>query len=107
MNQMLSNIEIRYRRYELASRFAVYYTAVAVAGGLSGLLAGVITEYLDGARGIAGWRWLFVRVHLPQATPDSANSISDHRRLRFVLRRLHPLVLHGRLPLQHTLADTR
>ncbi|GAM36993.1 nicotinamide mononucleotide permease [Talaromyces pinophilus] len=31
-----------YRRYELASRFAVYYTAVAVAGGLSGLLAGII-----------------------------------------------------------------
>jgi MFS family permease len=50
----------RYRRYELATRFAIYYTAVAVAGGLSGLLAGVITEYLDGARGIDGWRWLFV-----------------------------------------------
>ncbi|KAK9357753.1 major facilitator superfamily domain-containing protein [Lipomyces starkeyi] len=49
-----------YRRYELASRFAFYYTAVAVAGGLSGLLAGLITQYLDGARGIAGWRWLFI-----------------------------------------------
>ncbi|KAJ5602033.1 hypothetical protein N7510_011567 [Penicillium lagena] len=49
-----------YRRYELASRFAVYYTAVPIAGALSGLLAGVITEYLDGARGIAGWRWLFI-----------------------------------------------
>ncbi|CAI7602804.1 unnamed protein product [Penicillium manginii] len=49
-----------YRRYELATRFAIYYTAVAVAGGLSGLLAGVITEYLDGARGIDGWRWLFI-----------------------------------------------
>ncbi|KAJ5698769.1 hypothetical protein N7462_000774 [Penicillium macrosclerotiorum] len=49
-----------YRRYELASRFAVYYTAVAVAGGLSGLLAGLITQYLDGARDIAGWRWLFI-----------------------------------------------
>ncbi|KAK9375589.1 major facilitator superfamily domain-containing protein [Lipomyces chichibuensis] len=49
-----------YRRYELASRFAFYYTAVAVAGGLSGLLAGLITQYLDGVRGIAGWRWLFI-----------------------------------------------
>ncbi|KAF3396966.1 putative metabolite transport protein NicT [Talaromyces pinophilus] len=48
-----------YRPYELASLFAVYYTAVAVAGGLFGILAGVITEYLDGARGIAGWRWPF------------------------------------------------
>jgi MFS family permease len=32
----------------------------SVAGALSRFLAGFITEYLDGARGIAGWRWLFV-----------------------------------------------
>ena len=51
-----------YRRYELASRFAVYYTAVAVAGGCSGLIAGLVTQHLDGAHGIAGWRWLFVRL---------------------------------------------
>lgn len=49
-----------YRRYELATRFGIYYTAVALSGGLSGLLAGLITEHLDGACGIAGWRWLFV-----------------------------------------------
>lgn len=49
-----------YKRYELASRYAWLYTSVAVAGALSGLLAGVITEYMDDALGIRGWRWLFI-----------------------------------------------
>ncbi|KAG8163013.1 hypothetical protein KVR01_007491 [Diaporthe batatas] len=49
-----------YRKYELASRYAWLYTSVAVAGAVSGLLAGVITEFMDGAGGIAGWRWLFI-----------------------------------------------
>ncbi|KAJ0120925.1 vitamin h [Diaporthe amygdali] len=49
-----------YRKYELASRYAWLYTSVAVAGAVSGLLAGVITEFMDGAAGIAGWRWLFI-----------------------------------------------
>ena len=49
-----------YRRYELASRFSIYYTATAVSGAFSGLLAGLITQHLDGARGIKGWQWLFV-----------------------------------------------
>lgn len=51
---------IRYRRYELSRRFAIYYTATAVSGAFSGLLAGVITSHLDGARGLSGWRWLFL-----------------------------------------------
>ncbi|WWD20730.1 hypothetical protein CI109_105206 [Kwoniella shandongensis] len=49
-----------YKRYELASRFAIYYTATAVSGAFSGLLAGVITQHLDGARGYEGWQWLFI-----------------------------------------------
>jgi len=49
-----------YRRYELSRRFAIYYTATAVSGAFSGLLAGVITSNLDGARGLSGWRWLFL-----------------------------------------------
>ncbi|OCF43599.1 hypothetical protein I317_02490 [Kwoniella heveanensis CBS 569] len=43
-----------YKRYELASRFSIYYTATAVSGAFSGLLAGLITQHLDGARGIEG-----------------------------------------------------
>ena len=65
----------RYKRHEVASRFGVYYTAVAVAGGLSGLIAGVITQYLDGARGIAGWRWLFVRCCLHFHTAESGSML--------------------------------
>lgn len=49
-----------YKRYELSKRFAIYYTATAVSGAFSGLLAGIITQYLNGARGLAGWQWLFI-----------------------------------------------
>ncbi|WVO17304.1 hypothetical protein L204_104996 [Cryptococcus depauperatus] len=49
-----------YKRYELAKRYSIYYTATAVSGAFSGLLAGVITEHLDGARGLRGWQWLFI-----------------------------------------------
>ncbi|KAF8057612.1 major facilitator superfamily domain-containing protein [Lyophyllum atratum] len=37
-----------------------YYTATAVSGAFSGLLAGVITDHLKLARGIEGWRWLLL-----------------------------------------------
>ncbi|ORX38164.1 major facilitator superfamily domain-containing protein [Kockovaella imperatae] len=49
-----------YRRYELSRRFSIYYTATAIAGAFSGLLAGLITQHLDGKRGIQGWQWLFI-----------------------------------------------
>ncbi|KAI1265869.1 putative nicotinamide mononucleotide permease [Xylariaceae sp. FL1019] len=49
-----------YRKYELSTRYALLYTSVPLAGAFSGLLAGVITEYADGAGGLAGWRWLFI-----------------------------------------------
>lgn len=49
-----------YKKHELAKRFAIYYTATAVSGAFSGLLAGVITQHLDGALGIRGWRWLLI-----------------------------------------------
>ena len=49
-----------YKKYELTSRFAWLYTSVAFAGALSGLLAGVITDYMDDVGGIRGWRWLFI-----------------------------------------------
>ena len=49
-----------YRKYELATRFALLYTSVPIAGAVSGLLAGLITENMEGVSGLAGWRWLFV-----------------------------------------------
>ena len=49
-----------YKTHELAQRYSLYYTGTAVSGAFSGLLAGVITNYLDGARGLDGWRWLLL-----------------------------------------------
>lgn len=49
-----------YRKNELATRFALYYTASAFSGALGGLLAGAITGNLDGKGGLAGWRYLFL-----------------------------------------------
>ncbi|KAG7441170.1 MFS general substrate transporter [Guyanagaster necrorhizus] len=49
-----------YKRHELAKRYSIYYTATAVSGAFSGLLAGVITDNLAIARGVEGWQWLFL-----------------------------------------------
>ncbi|KAH7376371.1 putative nicotinamide mononucleotide permease [Plectosphaerella cucumerina] len=49
-----------YRKYELATRFAFLYTSVPIAGAVSGLLAGLITEHMEGIAGLPGWRWLFI-----------------------------------------------
>ncbi|RDW91730.1 MFS transporter-1 [Coleophoma crateriformis] len=49
-----------YRKYELTTRYAIMYTSVPLAGAVSGLLAGVIIQYMDGLAGLAGWRWLFI-----------------------------------------------
>ncbi|KAK8069932.1 nicotinamide mononucleotide permease [Apiospora phragmitis] len=49
-----------YRKYELATRYSFLYTSVPIAGAVSGLLAGLITQYMDGSAGLAGWRWLFI-----------------------------------------------
>lgn len=49
-----------YKRCELGRRYSLYYTAVAISGIFGGLIAGGLIDKLDGARGIAGWRWLFI-----------------------------------------------
>ncbi|EKD15558.1 MFS transporter [Drepanopeziza brunnea f. sp. 'multigermtubi' MB_m1] len=49
-----------YRRYELTTRYAIMYTSVPLAGAMSGLLAAVIIQHMDGLAGLAGWRWLFI-----------------------------------------------
>ncbi|KAJ7736741.1 major facilitator superfamily domain-containing protein [Mycena maculata] len=49
-----------YKRHELAKRYSIYYTATAISGAFSGLLAGVIIEHLDGKHGLAGWKWLLL-----------------------------------------------
>jgi MFS family permease len=49
-----------YTPQEQARRFAYMYLAVGLSGGFGGLFAYGILQHLDGAHGIAGWRWLFI-----------------------------------------------
>ncbi|KAJ5707660.1 hypothetical protein N7488_007461 [Penicillium malachiteum] len=48
-----------YKRYEIQSRMAVFYTACSFSGALGGLLAFAI-EKMDGIGSLAGWRWIFI-----------------------------------------------
>ncbi|CAN9294915.1 unnamed protein product [Alternaria alternata] len=52
-------LSIFYTRKEVATRIALLYCAQILATGFSGLIAAGVFQ-LDGARGIAGWRWLFI-----------------------------------------------
>ena len=89
-----------YRKYELVTRFALLYTSVPIAGAVSGLLAGLITDYMDGVSGLEGWRWLFVSLRLPCSESCQADSIvTDHRR-RCICSGFHShLLLDARLSL--------
>jgi len=49
-----------YKKSEQSKRFAVYISAAILSGAFGGILAGAITKGLDGAHGLAGWRWLFL-----------------------------------------------
>lgn len=49
-----------YPRRELATRQAVMLTGLPLATAFSGLIAAGVLENLEGARGLAAWRWLFV-----------------------------------------------
>jgi len=89
-----------YRKYELATRFALLYTSVPIAGAVSGLLAGLITDYMDGISGLAGWRWLFVSSETPHSEMHQADDcIPDHRRCCFCCGLDGHLLLPTRLPL--------
>ena len=49
-----------YKKEEQAKRFGIYISAAILSGAFGGLLGGAITDGLDGAHGIEGWRWLFI-----------------------------------------------
>ncbi|KAM5353740.1 hypothetical protein ACJ41O_000390 [Fusarium nematophilum] len=48
-----------YLRNETQTRLAIFYTASALAGAFSGLLAYVIAK-MNGVGGLEGWRWIFL-----------------------------------------------
>ncbi|OAP61522.1 hypothetical protein AYL99_03725 [Fonsecaea erecta] len=49
-----------YTRTELGVRSAIILTAPMTANAFSGLIAFGIYDTIDGARGLEGWRWLFI-----------------------------------------------
>lgn len=49
-----------YKKDEQSKRFAVYISAAVLSGAFGGIIAGAITDNLDGRYGIQGWRWLFI-----------------------------------------------
>ncbi|KAI2628500.1 MFS general substrate transporter [Hypoxylon sp. NC1633] len=49
-----------YKKSELGKRFSIFFTALCISGAVSGLLSGAIISGLEGARGMQGWRWLFL-----------------------------------------------
>lgn len=53
-------LSIFYTRKEVATRIAVLYCAQILATGFSGLISAGIFSGLSGARGLEGWRWLFL-----------------------------------------------
>ena len=48
-----------YTREEALRRFAIFFNSVTLAGAFGGLLASGI-ENMNGIRGYAGWRWIFI-----------------------------------------------
>ncbi|ETS84669.1 hypothetical protein PFICI_02694 [Pestalotiopsis fici W106-1] len=57
---MLLLLSSWYKPEEQARRFGVYISAAILSGAFGGLIAGSITNNLNGAHGLAGWRWLFI-----------------------------------------------
>ncbi|KAK9323837.1 major facilitator superfamily domain-containing protein [Lipomyces orientalis] len=49
-----------YTRRELAYRIAWFYSGNAMANMFGGLIGAAVLGNLNGAHGIAGWRWLFI-----------------------------------------------
>ncbi len=48
-----------YRRHEAQRRYSFFFNSTTLAGAFGGLLASAIGK-MDGMRGYAGWRWIFI-----------------------------------------------
>lgn len=69
-----------YKRSEQAKRFSVFYSAAVLSGAFGGIVAGAITGSLNGAHGLAGWRWLFVCITRVKQSVNSLTNKIDSRR---------------------------
>ncbi|KAB2570989.1 putative transporter [Lasiodiplodia theobromae] len=87
-----------YKRFELQTRMAVFFSAASLAGAFSGLLAFAI-QNMDGIAGLGGWRWIFILegiatvvigvscLKLLPNSPETASFLKPEER-RFLVRRL-------------------
>ncbi|TFY82826.1 hypothetical protein EWM64_g1190 [Hericium alpestre] len=87
-----------YKRFELGTRVAAFFSSATVAGAFSGLLAAAIHN-MDGIGGKPGWAWIFILEGLftvliavasfwiVQDFPDTAKFLTEPERV-FVVRRL-------------------
>lgn len=57
---MLIEATIVYKRKEVATRISVLFSANILATALQGLIAAPIYSELGGARGLSGWRWMYL-----------------------------------------------
>lgn len=48
-----------YKRDQLAKRGSIFFSVIAVAGTMNGVIAYGIEMNLNGARGWPSWRWIF------------------------------------------------
>jgi MFS family permease len=62
-----------YRRHEIQLRMGLFYSAGALSGAFSGLLAYLIGK-MDGISGLEGWRWY---VSLKPRLPGPENSLKQ------------------------------
>ncbi|KAL1874749.1 hypothetical protein VTK73DRAFT_226 [Phialemonium thermophilum] len=53
-------LSIFYTRKEISTRLALLYSANILSTAFSGLIAAATFSSIDGAHGLAGWRWLFI-----------------------------------------------
>lgn len=53
-------LSIFYTRKEIATRISILYTGNILATAFAGLIAAGIFHGMDGAGGLAGWRWMFI-----------------------------------------------
>ncbi|KAL4241787.1 MFS transporter superfamily protein [Abortiporus biennis] len=87
-----------YKRSELGTRVAVFFSSATVAGAFSGLLAAAIHN-MDGIGGKPGWAWIFIleglftivcaiaSFFILQDFPDTAKFLNKAERV-WVIRRL-------------------
>ncbi|WP_175778696.1 MFS transporter [Burkholderia anthina] len=101
-----------------AKAFALFMSALYLAGLIAGPVSGAILTYFDGVAGLSGWQWLFIVEGLPSSAlgfvalrylddrPDDARWLSDADKaaLRDAHARADADTDHGAAPARPLLA---